>query len=218
MSMRPKTYTFDIVDPDTDGISASQSTVGTNQELLLDGAAMTGELLPVSNGGVKVSVYSASNLASHVFTVTGTDPDGHDQTETITGVNNSTVEGTKFYKNITSVAVDLEITAPAVVIVGIVDEFMSKTIPVSNRFGDPALGFQADISGTINYTVQQTMQNVLEPGVVPYSLQWQDHDTVASVTADANDNYIVPISAVRFKVNSFSAGATAKLTIQHSNQ
>ena len=53
-----------------------------------------------------VNISSTSNNASVTFTITGTDASGNAQTETITGVNNNTVEGTKYFKTITQISSD----------------------------------------------------------------------------------------------------------------
>ena len=53
-----------------------------------------------------VNITSTSDNSSVTFTITGTDIDGNAQTETITGVNDNTVKGTKFFKTITQISSD----------------------------------------------------------------------------------------------------------------
>jgi hypothetical protein len=71
--------------------------------------------------------------------------------------------------------------------------------------------FAVDISGTINYTVQSTLQDVFANK--ESDIYWVDHATVAAATGDAASNYIVPVVAVRVKVNSLTDGATLKFMV-----
>ena len=87
---------------DSDGL-VDNETLGSSGNFTIDGA-----LSSVASSDLKstVSISSLNNNSSVTFTVTGTDVDGNAQTETITGVNANTVNGTKFFKTITQISSD----------------------------------------------------------------------------------------------------------------
>ena len=61
-------------------------------------------------------------------------------------------------------------------------------------------------SGTVNYTIQHTFDDVLNSAVTP---TWFNHPTMAALTANSDGNYAFPVRAVRVFVNSGSGTATA---------
>jgi hypothetical protein len=94
---------------DRDGIRASAAftnpsgtTVATGTTLTLDGARVTGgvAILDVPRN---VTIYSGSNISTFTFRVTGTDMYGVAMIEDIAGPNNSTTQGLKAFKTVTSV-------------------------------------------------------------------------------------------------------------------
>ena len=106
----------------TDGIDitakilVSDSGVDFNQlDGLVDDETLTeagnftidGELSSTAlNLNSKINISSSSDNSSVNFTITGTDLDGNAQTETITGVNDNIVEGTKVFKTVTQIESD----------------------------------------------------------------------------------------------------------------
>mgnify|MGYP003303664928 CR=1 FL=1 len=85
---------------DPDGL-VDNETLGAAGNFLIDGILSSASS---SNLNSTVNISSTSNNASVTFTITGTDASGNAQTETITGVNNNTVEGTKYFKTITQIS------------------------------------------------------------------------------------------------------------------
>ena len=73
------------------------------------------------------------------------------------------------------------------------------------------VGFGVTVSGTINYTVQHTFDNVWSPDFDPDTAVWFDHPTIASQSANKDGNYAFPVAAIRILGN--SGGGTATLTI-----
>lgn len=76
--------------------------------------------------------------------------------------------------------------------------------------GRPEVSLQVDVTGTVNFTVQQTLDNVFDPSITPLWLPHPDA-ALAAATADAQGNYAFVPSAVRLVVN--SGAGTARLTI-----
>jgi hypothetical protein len=72
----------------------------------MTGAGVAGGVYTAGfDGGRKITVYSTGNLSALTFTITGTDKDGAAQTNDITGPNNGTTTGTKYFQTVTQVAV-----------------------------------------------------------------------------------------------------------------
>ncbi|MDC1087213.1 flagellar basal body rod C-terminal domain-containing protein, partial [Alphaproteobacteria bacterium] len=90
------------IQADADGLVDNESTA-INSNFTIDGV-----LASEASTGLNsfISISSASNNSSVTFTITGTDIDGNAQTETITGVNNNTVTGTKLFKTVSQISND----------------------------------------------------------------------------------------------------------------
>lgn len=85
----------------------------------------------------------------------------------------------------------------------------SATVPLDIH-GRPEVSLQIDATGTVNYTVQQTLDNVFDSTITPV---WFDHpDTnLVSQTVDRQGNYAYIPAAVRVTVN--SGTGSARLTV-----
>lgn len=79
--------------------------------------------------------------------------------------------------------------------------------------GRPDISLQVVVTGTVNYTVQQTLDNVFDTAITP---TWFDHpDTnLVAQTVNRQGNYAYVPAAVRLVVASGSG--TARLTILQS--
>ena len=88
----------------------------------------------------------------------------------------------------------------------------SATI-VLDRNGRPEISLQVVVSGTVNYTVQQTLDDPFASGGV---VTWFDHpdSNLVAATANKQGNYAYVPSAVKVLVNSGSG--TATLTVIQS--
>jgi hypothetical protein len=73
------------------------------------------------------------------------------------------------------------------------------------------VGFGIAVTGTINYTVQHTFDDVFAPNFDPTTAVWFDHPTIASQAVNKDGNYAFPVAAIRLKNN--SGGGTAVMTI-----
>lgn len=87
----------------------------------------------------------------------------------------------------------------------------SSTI-ILDRNGRPEISLQVVVSGTVNYTVQQTLDNPFST----VSPTWFDHpdSNLVAATANKQGNYAYVPSAVKVLVNSGSG--TATLTVIQS--
>lgn len=146
------------------------------------------------------------------YTITGTDSDGNVLTETLATNTTSTVTSVYYYATVTEILAPSGIGA-ATVDIGWTGVSVSPTVVMDWKSSPFSVGFGVDISGTINYTVQHTFANVLDPLIDSPSAKWWDHSSVASKTADTDGNYAFNIAAIRLLINSVSAGATANIQI-----
>ena len=195
-----------LVDEDRDGIAQAQTTVGA-ANLTLNGALCSGGVYTANDGtsikvGHQVSAYSAGNISTVIFTITGTDPDGIAITDTITGVNNSTVESVKYFYTVTQVAASGAVGTN--VEIGIVDEVATARIPIEARSKGFAVGLGCNVTGTASVSVQLTMDDLYDSSVTPVYIA---DTTFATKTATFYSALDVLCTAVRLVTNSYSSGA-----------
>jgi hypothetical protein len=88
-----------------------------------------------------------------------------------------------------------------------------STNPVpTNLFVTPFnLGIGVVVSGTVNYTVQHTFDDIWASNYSAASGNWFSHPSLAAQTANADGNYAFPVTAVRLTVNSGAGTATMTL-------
>lgn len=82
----------------------------------------------------------------------------------------------------------------------------SDWIPLNIHITPFAIGFGVETTGTVNYTVQHTFDDVEDASVTPLVF---DHETVAAQTSSQDGNYAFPVRAIRVTVN--SGAGTARL-------
>jgi len=154
---------------------------------------------------------TATDHSGKTALLTGTDQDGLPQTETMALPGTSaTVESTKYWKTLTSIVPSATIGADTMDI-GWVDEFVSPTVGVDRNGG--IVGINITLTGTINYTLQQTLNNIQTTD--RSTIIWMDNDdtNLVSATTNQNGNYIAGIIATRLVINSYLSGATIKYNI-----
>jgi hypothetical protein len=204
--VRPVTVTVGPVGTTSaTNIAASQTPAGAGK-LTLSGALVTGGIatLPTPQ-----RILITTNDSTHTFTIVGTTASGSLLTETIAD-NGTSVSSTLDYSTVTSISVSGGLTAA--VTVG--TSGLASTPWV--RFDDYApapVSIQCTVSGTVNYTIQQTLDdpNSATNPVTPSAVTWVATSDTAGVGATGNvqSNYAyVPIFA-RVLLNSGSGSVTA---------
>lgn len=192
---------IDLADVDADGIATSQSLAGAGS-LTLDGVLVTGGIATLDYAR-QISITSAGNDSGITFTVTGTDFNDKALSETITGGNVAAVETTGYFKTVTDIA-GSGATASTVT-AGTVDEASSQIVPLNGDHSSTAATLVVDVTGTINYTTQQTFDDLQTEVLSSQSAAWFDVD--ASQTADLVSAATVGATGVRLIVNSYTSGA-----------
>lgn len=207
--MKPKMFDFDLDDADDNGIYTVAAVAGAGA-LTLAGALVTGTVATMDYAR-QIVIDSAGDDRSITFTVVGTDADGLAQTEVITGPNATTVESTGYFKTITSITASG--AAAGNVTIGTVDEAVSQTIPIDWASDSPC-AIHADISGTINYTVQESYSAIHgDTSTVVQSAVWTAITAFSGKTADVAGTATAGATAIRFLVNSHSSAAEAQVYV-----
>lgn len=80
----------------------------------------------------------------------------------------------------------------------------SQTVVLDYHQNPFNIGFAVTVSGTVNYTVQHTFDDIFNASITP---TWFNHPTVAGLSVNADGNYAFPVRAVRVTVNSGSGTA-----------
>ncbi len=202
---RPVNVSITPANVDADGICASQTPVGAIA-LTLDGAL--GTTLDYAR---QLCIVSASDISNRTLLFTGTDEFGRAQTETVTGPNATTVETTKYFKTITSIVISG--TAAGALTVGTVDELATQPLPLEYRNRVAAM-VAVDVTGTINFSVQETFDAIFDTSVVP---TWWDVTALASKTADTRSQISVGARGIRIIVNSYTDTATFNYDVVQVN-
>lgn len=155
---------------------------------------------------------TATSHSGKTALLTGTDPDGVVQTESMALPGASaTVESTKYFKTLTSVVPSSTIGADTMDI-GWVDEFSTYTM-VLNWRNSHAAHIHVDVTGTINYTVQQASGNPASYTAPSQSMNWQAITAFDAKSAGVLGAAAVGVTAIRFIANSYSNGATATMYV-----
>lgn len=201
--MLPIRYSFTPANASTTGFAASVTgaTFTLTANAATDGLAHR----------VTVLNNTATDHSGKTLTFTGTSVDGVAQTETIAAPGSSaTVTTTGYYKGLASVTVSATIGADTFSI-GWNNQFISPTIGTDR--GGGIVGLNVIVTGTINYTVQQTLDDIQAANRSTIAWLNNDDTTLVGATASANGNYIAGIIGTRLVVNSYSSGATIRFNI-----
>lgn len=85
----------------------------------------------------------------------------------------------------------------------------SSSLAPMDQYQSPFnVGIGVVVSGTVNYTIQHTFDDVQNPSVTPV---WFNHPTLNGLTANADGNYAFPVAAIKVLIGSGSGTATATL-------
>jgi hypothetical protein len=204
--MRTLERSTQAITADPDGISLAQQTGGA-ADLTITGAGASGGAAVLSPPR-RVSMNSAGNIAAVIFTVYGTDRAGSPITDTITGINNTTVATNKIFATVTRIAASAAVGSD--VTAGWGAEHTSAWVFLGNQRRDYAVGYELDVTGTVNVDVERTFRNILRDRIDgDYTTGITDF--ISAKTAD-EAGALTPIPvAVRLVQNSGSGSAVLRL-------
>lgn len=211
--MRPYLIDIDPAAVDDNGIADDLPTgsawaFGTDAEWLATGSG--------DNLAHRLVITTAGNEPAGnapVLTLVGTDPDGIAQTEDITLPNATTIESTKYWLTVPSGTTQADTVGTFDI--GWVDEVMTQTIPLNYRHTEAAT-YSANVTGTIDYTVQQTLDEIHVLGNPSVDASWFNITALAAKTADLIDVGTVHASAGRLVVNSYTTAAEIQFTVMQN--
>ena len=158
-----------------------------------------------------------ATLAGITFTIVGTDADGKAKTETglVGPASGATVTSTGYFKTISTIQPSATMGA-LVVSVGIAATSVSPTIVLESRSIVAAMHALV-VSGTINYTLQETLENPFVTNTD--TLSWLSMSSAFSAkTATVTGQGVVGAQAVRVLTNTVTNGATYTLMTSHPTQ
>ena len=197
--MQPRTVTVGPLTAGVaDAIAASQTPLAAGF-LDLDGATVV-EGVAVLDAARRLlfTPAGAEGTNDTVWTVYGTDWNGNTIQETVAGVNNPATASTLYdYKTVTAIAVNK--AQDGAIQVG-TDGVASSRPVFLDTFAPAPTAIQVSVTGSVNYTVRQSVQdpNQLSGGYP--ALTWEDHPDSAlvgaSTSAQGNYAYLPAVTQV----------------------
>ena len=214
--MRRIEINMDLADVDDDGVFQNQ-TLGGAGSFTLNGAGVTsGQWVTPDLFAKQIGFASTGNISGVNFTISGYEDRNKTIliSETIAGPNNNTVETTNYFYSIQSISASGAVGTNTKA--GAVDEAISQIIPIKRSYSDRSerqVGLTFIVTGTINYTVQQTNDDI--QSLTNRTFNWLDNDDSALVnaTTSKNGNYIAGPQAARIKIKSYSSGAALLIQV-----
>ena len=156
----------------------------------------------------RVLITSAGNDSGITFTITGTDWNNAPISEVLTGGNTAAVASLLDYATVTGIKASAAVAST--VTVGTNGVAGSRPIFL-DQFGFAPTSLQVSVSGTANYTVQQSLDDPNRVGLS--SVNWLNHPdatlVAATVTAQGNYAYVPQVSRVVLNSGSGSVTFTA---------
>ncbi len=200
--MRPNVIDIDVADANLTGFASN-----------VTGAAFTLTSTAATDGlahQVSIRNDSGTNHAGKTVTLVGTDADGKALTEAVTGPGaGATVESSGYFLTLTSATPSATIGADTFDI-GWVDEVASQTYPI-DRMSPYQANILVDVTGTIDFTVQELWENVYDVSNPQQDATWINITALASKTADTASQATLGATAIRLIVNSYSSGAELQM-------
>lgn len=217
---------FEIdIDLETANLSGLASNVDSSAvAIVMDGTLLDSNLLFTSADGlgrIIVIVDSDTDTQSDVtFTLTGTDAQGDAITDVITGpASGATVASAKYFKTVSSIAASAAQGGTEKIDVGTRGTTLSavsKAYPL-NSYEQVAPMVSVNVTGTLNFTVQQTYNDLLNNKDSGGTIIWEDVTSLASKTADTTASLGIGARGMRIVINTYSTGAELQAQVVSSH-
>ena len=184
------------------------SQTPTTGSLTLNGALVVAGVA-VMDKPRQVLITATADETSKTFVITGTDWARSPISESVTGVNNSTVASKLNYATVTSITISAN--AASALTVGTNGVASSPWIRLDG-WANPSVTKQCTVSGTVNYTIQTSMDdpNAATSPVAPSAMTWAndpDLGFVAATTTMSGGVIFAPLW-IRALLNSGSGSVT----------
>jgi hypothetical protein len=185
---------------------ALSQTPGGAGNLTLNGSLVVAGVAIIGNPET-VTLTTADS--THTATIYGTDWAGNPISETV-AFNGTAVTSVLSYKTITRIAVNAALTGA--ITVGISGIGTSPWVRL-DEWANPTVAIQCVVVGTVNYTLQQTLDDPNDPTnpVAPANVYWQQtSDTNGQgATGSIQSNYAYVPRYARVLLNSGTGSVTA---------
>jgi hypothetical protein len=214
--MRPITVTVGpLAAASANNIALSQTPAAAGP-LILNGSLVGG---PGETGDAVLDtprrILITTADSTHLFTITGVSPTDAALTEVI-AANGTSVYSTLDYAEVTSITING--AATAAVTVG-TNGIASTPWARLDEWASPAVAIQCDVTGTVNYTIQSTLDdpNSATNPVLPSAVNWIATSDAAGVgaTGSIQTNFAYAPTFVRCLLNSGS-GSVVMTVVQMS--
>lgn len=194
-------------------VAANDQAVAASQNVVAAGS-MTLAASPVTLAyPSQIVITTSANYSAVNFTIVGTDANGVVTTEIVTGPNSTTKNLTNYFKTIVSITTDGGVGGGAVK-VGTTGVTSSRWMYLDS-WTTGYTSVQCVVSGTVNYTVQATLDNPadLHNPVSTNNVTWINSNdaAVVSATSTQQSNFVFTPSYVRVLQNSGSGSVTTTL-------
>jgi hypothetical protein len=170
--------------------------------LTLNGALVTSGVA-VMDQPRRVLITATGNESAKTFTITGTNWSGQVWGETITGPNATTTQSVLDYATVTSITISA--AAANALTIGTSGVASSPWVRL-DHWSQPETSIQATVTGTVNYTVQQTLQdpNSSTNPVTPSLITWVNSSdpNMVGATGTIQSNYAFAPTFTRITLNS----------------
>jgi hypothetical protein len=160
---------------------ALSQTPGAAGPLTLNGSLVVNGVAVMDNPR---RVLITTTDTTHSFTITGTSASGTTQSEVVTNSGTS-VQSALDYKTVNSIVISG--AASAAVTAG-TSGVASTPWMRMDEWANPQISIQCDVNGTVNYTIQSTLDDPNSPTnpVAPSAVNWVNSPDANAVAATAN--------------------------------
>lgn len=208
--MRPITVTIGpLASASANNIALSQTVTGA-ANVTINGALASGGVATLDNPR-RVLITNVGNDSSITFTVYGTTFSGASVSETLQGTSGSTVASTVDFATVTRIATSGSTSASGIT-VGTNGVAGSSWVRLDS-WADAQTAIQCNATGTVNYTVQVTMDDPNSPTnpVDLNAITWLNSNDTDAVTAigDIFTNFDWTPTFARILLNSGSGSVSA---------
>lgn len=194
--MRPVILSRTLAAGAVGAICASQTPGGAGN-LVLNGTLAAGGVatLDVQRN---IGITSGGNLSALTFTLTGTDQQGRVVSETVTGPNAGTTSSVLNYLTITQISISG--AAGSALTVDTLGTGATTELVLDKYIAPFSVSINVNVTGTLNYTVQYTFDDVFAKAPGPFT--WTAVAALTAQTTTQNSSLSQPVTALRLVTNS----------------
>lgn len=202
--MRPVVKTLTGETAVTGSFAATQTTAGAGNLVLVSPA-------PTFANAVQVSLTSSVDQSLVNFTITGTDADGHPQSEILVGPNANTVGSVGYYLTVTSIYADAALATD--IEAGNTDLTCTGTIVVDyiNSISQIMERIKVSSGGSLTFGVDHTFDDVFDMNLAKEWVQVASGSASASISSFTST---APFRGSRLYLTAFTSGSVTNTLIQ----